>query len=80
MATPDAFPKTCLRLFSNDCDHLHRKPVRLTVCITVYQRFLEKDGTLEKKGLPDYLRLRPESYEISGNAIKGDVQKLLKQR
>jgi lysophospholipase L1-like esterase len=41
-------------------------------------KFLEKDGTLEKKIMPDYLHLSQEGYEIWTNAIKDDVQKLLK--
>ena len=42
------------------------------------EKFLDKDGTLDKKIMPDYLHLSPEGYEIWGNAIKDDVQKLLK--
>jgi lysophospholipase L1-like esterase len=41
-------------------------------------KFLEKDGSLDKKIMPDYLHLSPAGYEIWANAIKDDVQKLLK--
>ncbi len=41
-------------------------------------KFLDKDGTLDKKIMPDLLHLSPEGYEIWGNAIKEDVQKLMK--
>ncbi len=41
-------------------------------------KFLEKDGTLDKKIMYDYLHLTPDGYEIWGNAIKDDVAKLLK--
>jgi lysophospholipase L1-like esterase len=42
------------------------------------EKFLEKDGTLDKRIMPDYLHLSGEGYEIWANAIKDDVQKLLK--
>ncbi len=42
------------------------------------KEFLEKDGLLEKKIMPDYLHLSPEGYEIWAKAIKDDLAKLLK--
>jgi lysophospholipase L1-like esterase len=42
------------------------------------EKFLEKDGTLDKKIMPDFLHLSPAGYEIWANAIKDDVTKLLK--
>jgi len=42
------------------------------------EKFLEKDGSLDKKIMPDYLHLSPAGYEIWGNAIKDDAAKLLK--
>jgi lysophospholipase L1-like esterase len=42
------------------------------------QKFLESDGTLDKKIMPDYLHLSPEGYAIWAGAIKEDVEKLLK--
>lgn len=42
------------------------------------EKFLEKDGTLEKKIMPDLLHLSPEGYQIWADAIKDDVQKLTK--
>jgi lysophospholipase L1-like esterase len=41
-------------------------------------KFLDKDGTLEKKIMPDFLHLSPEGYEIWADAIKDDLAKLLK--
>jgi lysophospholipase L1-like esterase len=42
------------------------------------EKFLEKDGTLDKKIMPDFLHLSPAGYEIWANAIKDDVKALLK--
>ena len=41
-------------------------------------KFLESDGTLEKKIMPDLLHLSPEGYQIWADAIKDDVVKLMK--
>jgi lysophospholipase L1-like esterase len=41
-------------------------------------KFLEADGTLEKKIMPDLLHLSPEGYQIWADAIKDDVKKMLK--
>jgi len=41
-------------------------------------KFLDPDGTLDKKIMPDLLHLSPAGYEIWADAIKDDVQKLLK--
>ncbi|MDB5307968.1 MAG: GDSL-like Lipase/Acylhydrolase family [Gemmataceae bacterium] len=43
------------------------------------EKFLEPDGSLDKKIMPDYLHLSPAGYEIWATAIKGDVEKLLKK-
>jgi lysophospholipase L1-like esterase len=43
-------------------------------------KFLEPDGTLDKKIMYDLLHLTPAGYEIWPDAIKDDVQKLLKQQ
>ncbi|OWK43714.1 GDSL-type esterase/lipase family protein [Fimbriiglobus ruber] len=43
------------------------------------EKFLEPDGTIEKKIMPDSLHLSPAGYEIWAKAIKDDVEKLLKQ-
>ena len=40
--------------------------------------FLNKDGGLERKVMPDLLHLSPEGYEIWANAIKDDIAKLTK--
>ena len=42
------------------------------------EQFLEKDGSLDKKIMPDYLHLSPAGYEIWAKAILDDVTKLLK--
>ena len=42
------------------------------------EKFLDKDGTLDKKIMPDLLHLSPAGYEIWAAAIKDDVAKLLK--
>jgi len=41
-------------------------------------QFLNKDGGLERKIMPDLLHLSPEGYDIWAKAVKDDVQKLLK--
>jgi lysophospholipase L1-like esterase len=41
-------------------------------------KFLEPDGSLDKKVMPDFLHLSPKGYEIWADAIKDDVQKLAK--
>ena len=41
-------------------------------------KFLEPDGTLDTKIMPDRLHLSAAGYEIWADAIKDDVQKLLK--
>ena len=42
------------------------------------EKFLNKDGALERKVMPDLLHLSPEAYEIWAAAIKDDVAKLVK--
>ena len=42
------------------------------------EKFLDKDGTLDKKIMPDLLHLSPAGYEIWAAAIKDDLAKLLK--
>jgi len=41
-------------------------------------KFLDKDGTLDKKIMPDLLHLSAAGYEIWASAIKEDIAKLLK--
>jgi lysophospholipase L1-like esterase len=41
-------------------------------------KFMDKDGGLPRKIMPDLLHLSPAGYEIWANAIKDDVEKLLK--
>jgi len=42
------------------------------------EKFLDKDGTLDKKIMPDLLHLSVEGYKIWADAIKDDVAKLVK--
>jgi lysophospholipase L1-like esterase len=42
------------------------------------EKFLDKEGTLNRKIMPDLLHLSQEGYQIWADAIKDDVQKLLK--
>jgi lysophospholipase L1-like esterase len=41
-------------------------------------KFLNAEGGLEKKVMPDYLHLSDEGYKIWADAIKDDVAKLTK--
>ena len=41
-------------------------------------KFLNKDGGLDRKVMPDLLHLSPEGYEIWAAAIKDDIAKLVK--
>lgn len=42
------------------------------------EKFLEKDGSLDKKIMPDFLHLSPAGYDIWAENIKEDLQNLLK--
>jgi lysophospholipase L1-like esterase len=42
------------------------------------EKFLESDGSLDKKIMPDYLHLSAKGYQIWADAIKGDLEKLVK--
>jgi lysophospholipase L1-like esterase len=42
------------------------------------EKFLNQEGGLERRIMPDLLHLSPEGYDIWAAAIKDDVQKLLK--
>ena len=41
------------------------------------EKFLEKDGTLSKEIMPDYLHLSPKGYRIWADAVKGPIKELL---
>jgi lysophospholipase L1-like esterase len=41
-------------------------------------KFLDKDGNLPKEIMPDYLHLSPKGYEVWADAIKADVESLMK--
>ena len=41
-------------------------------------KFLNKDGGLERKVMPDLLHLSADGYKIWADAIKDDVAKLVK--
>jgi lysophospholipase L1-like esterase len=42
------------------------------------EKFLNKEGGIDKKVMPDFLHLSEEGYKIWADAIKDDVAKLLK--
>jgi lysophospholipase L1-like esterase len=42
--------------------------------------FLEKDGTLTKEIMPDYLHLSPRGCQIWTNAVKGPIKELLEKK
>lgn len=42
-------------------------------------KFLEKDGSLSREVMPDYLHLSPKGYAIWAEAIKGPVADLMKR-
>jgi lysophospholipase L1-like esterase len=42
-------------------------------------KFLDEEGNLPRAIMPDLLHLSPKGYEIWAEAIKGDVEKLLKE-
>ena len=42
------------------------------------EKFLNKEGGLDRKVMPDLLHLSTEGYQIWADAIKDDLQKLLK--
>ncbi len=47
--------------------------------LDIGDKFLEKDGSLSKDIMPDYLHLSPKGYDIWAAAIKGEVEKLAKK-
>jgi lysophospholipase L1-like esterase len=49
------------------------------VYLDLAPRFLAQDGTLSKEIMPDFLHLSPKGYQIWGEAISGDLEKLLKE-
>lgn len=42
-------------------------------------KFLEKDGSLSKEIMPDYLHLSPKGYQIWTDNVKGPINELLKK-
>ncbi|MFO0849347.1 MAG: GDSL-type esterase/lipase family protein [Gemmataceae bacterium] len=51
---------------------------KMVVYRDIGAKFLEPDGTLEKKIMPDLLHLSPAGYDIWAEAITPDLKKLLK--
>src|SRR5262249_22578062 len=45
--------------------------------LDIGEKFLEKDGSLSKNIMPDYLHLSKEGYQIWADAIKDDLSKML---
>jgi lysophospholipase L1-like esterase len=46
--------------------------------LDISQSFLEKDGSMTKEIMPDFLHLSPKGYEFWAEAIEGKVKELLK--
>ena len=46
--------------------------------LDIGHRFIEKDGSLSKEIMPDFLHLSPKGYEIWADAIKEPLARLLK--
>jgi lysophospholipase L1-like esterase len=51
---------------------------KMVVYKDIGEKFLDKEGGLPKDIMYDYLHLTPKGYQIWADAIKGDVEKLLK--
>jgi len=51
---------------------------KMIVYKDIGEKFLESDGTLDKKIMPDLLHLSEAGYDIWAKAIKDDVTKLMK--
>jgi len=45
--------------------------------LDIGEKFLEKDGTLSREIMPDYLHLSPKGYRIWADAVKGPIKELL---
>ncbi len=47
--------------------------------LDIGEKFLEKDGTLTKEIMPDFLHLSPRGYEIWAQAIEPKLKEMLKE-
>ncbi len=47
--------------------------------LDIGEKFLEKDGSLSKEIMPDYLHLSPKGYEIWAEAIQPSLHEMLKK-
>jgi lysophospholipase L1-like esterase len=47
--------------------------------LDIGDKFLEKDGTISKDVMPDYLHLSPKGYQIWADAVKGPIEELMKK-
>jgi lysophospholipase L1-like esterase len=47
--------------------------------LDIGKKFLQKDGTLTKEIMPDYLHLSGKGYQIWAEAIEGEVKQLLEK-
>jgi lysophospholipase L1-like esterase len=56
----------------------HLADGRTVVFLDIAGAFLEKDGTITREMMPDYLHLSPKGYERWANAIREPVARLLK--
>jgi lysophospholipase L1-like esterase len=48
--------------------------------LDIGDKFLEKDGTLSKEVMYDYLHLTPKGYRIWADAVKGPIKELLGEK
>ena len=47
--------------------------------LDIGEKFLEKDGSLSKEIMPDYLHLSPKGYEIWADAIQPSLDEMRKK-
>jgi lysophospholipase L1-like esterase len=48
--------------------------------LDIGEKFLDKDGTLSKDIMPDFLHLSPKGYRIWADAVKGPIKELLGEK
>src|SRR5262245_59204974 len=48
--------------------------------LDIGEKFLEKDGTLSREIMPDFLHLSPKGYRIWADAVKGPIKELLGEK
>ena len=48
--------------------------------LDIGEKFLEKDGTLSRDIMPDFLHLSPKGYRTWADAVKGPIKELLGEK